>query len=131
MRQSPVFTKGDTMLFVYNPQIKNDMTVKAWLDKHEVKYTERIVTEEPITADDLLNWADKGRLSIKAFLQPEKFSLRAILINNQMALMERAMRAHVIAAVPQFIPHPIMVGEDFVVMGMDNAAWRRALNILS
>ena len=119
------------MLFVYNPEIKNDMTVKAWLDKHEVKYTERNVKQEPITAEELLEWASIGRLNIKAFLQPDKFSFRALLIHNQMALMERSMRAYVIAGVPQFIPHPIMVGDDFVVMGMDNAQWRRALNILS
>ena len=119
------------MLFVYNPEIKNDMTVKAWLDKHEVKYTERNVKDEPITAEELLEWASIGRFSIKAFLQPEKFNLRALLLSNQMALMERSMRAFAIAAVPQYIPHPIMVGEDFVVMGMDNGAWRKALNILS
>ncbi len=119
------------MLFIYDPENKNDMLVKSWLDKHGLTYTQRNVKQEPISAQELLDWCDIGHLPIRAFLQPEKFSLRAVLINNQMALMERGMRAHVIAAVPQFIPHPIMVGEDFVVMGMDNAAWRKALNILS
>ena len=119
------------MLFIYDPNNKNDQTVKAWLDRHEVEYAERNVKDEPVTAQEILDWSDIGHFSIKAFLQPEKFSFRAIMINNQMALMERNMRAHVIAAVPQYMPHPIMVGEDFVVMGMDNASWRKALNILS
>lgn len=119
------------MLFVYDPNNKNDMTVKAWLDRHDLSYVERDVTLEPISAQDLLDWSDIGHLSIKAFLQPEKFSFRAVLLSNHMTLMERGMRAYAIAAAPKFIPHPILVGDDFVVMGMDNAAWRKALNIMS
>lgn len=119
------------MLFIYDPDKKNDMMVKTWLDKHDVKYTERNVLAEPITAQELLDWSELGRLPLKAFLQPEKFSLKAILINNQMTLVEHTMRAYIIAAAPQFIPHPIMVSDDFVVMGTDNAQWRKALKIMS
>lgn len=119
------------MLFIYNPECKNCQLVKSWLDKHEVKYTERDVRHEPVTAQEILEWSEKGRLPLRAFMQPEKFSLKAIMLNNQMALVEREMRAYIMAGAPQFIPHPIMVGRDFVVMGMDNAQWRKALNILS
>ena len=52
-------------------------------------------------------------------------------MTNQMVNMERHARAFVIAAAHEYMICPIMAGEDFVVMGLDNAQWRKALNIQS
>ena len=103
--------------------------VKAWLDKHGVEYTERDMNTEPPTGVELMEWSEKGRFGLKAFLRPRKFSLRMMLLANQMSLTETPVRAFMIAAAHEHIICPILVGEDFVVMGTDNAQWRKALKI--
>ena len=85
----------------------------------------------PPEAEELLEWSDKGRLPLKHFLRPRRFSLRMVMLNNQMALAERHTRALIISASHEHIICPMMVGDDFVVTGIDNAQWRKALNILS
>ena len=119
------------MVFLYRPDCKECMMVKAWLDKHGVEYTERDMNACPPSAEELLQWSDMSRLPLKQFLRPRRFSLRMLLLNNQMALAEREMRAYIISAAHEHITCPMMVGEDFFVMGVDNAQWRKALNILS
>ena len=119
------------MTFIYRPDCKYCIMVKTWLDKHGVKYDERNMNTQPPDADELIEWADRGRFSLKTFLRPRRFSFRMIMLNNQMALAERRTRALIISAAHEHIVCPIMVGEDFVVMGTDNAQWRKALNIQS
>ena len=72
--------------------------VKAWLDKHGVEYEERDMNACPPSAEEILRWSDMSRLPLKQFLRPRRFSLRMLLLNNQMALAEREMRAYIISA---------------------------------
>ena len=119
------------MTFLYRPDCKYCLMVKDWLDRHGVEYTERDMNTQPPDAEELIAWADKGRFGLKQFLRPRRFSFRMIMLNNQMALAERHTRALIISAANEHIVCPIMVGENFVVMGTDNAQWRKALNIQS
>ncbi len=119
------------MTFLYRPDCKECMMVKAWLDKHGVEYTERDMNTQPPDADEILAWSDMGHFPLKQFLRPRRFSFRMIMINNQMALAERRTRALILSAAHEHLTCPMMVGDDFVVMGVDNAQWRKALNILS
>ena len=117
------------MVFLYRPDCKECMMVKAWLDKHGVIYEERDMNTQPPDANELLDWSDKGRLGLKYFLMPRRFSLRMLLLNNQMALAEGFTKAYIIAASAEHITCPILVGDDFVVLGTNNAQWRKVLNI--
>ena len=119
------------MTFLYRPDCKDCMMVKAWLDKHGVEYEARDMNAQPPSAEEILAWSDKGRVALKHFLRPRRFSLRMLLLNNQMALAERHTRALIISAAHEHITCPMMDGEDFFVMGLDNSQWRKALNIMS
>lgn len=119
------------MTFLYRPDCKECIMVKNWLDKYGVEYAERNMNTQPPTGEEILEWSEKGHLSLKSFLRPRKFSLRMLLLSNQMLLAERRTRAYIISAAHEHIACPILVGEDFVVMGTDNAQWRKALNIRS
>ena len=119
------------MTLLYRPDCKECMMVKAWLDKHGVEYSERDMNSAPPSAEELLAWSELGHLSLRHFLRPRRFSFRMILLNNQMALAERNTRALIISAAHEHITCPILVGDDCVVLGVDNAQWRKALNIQS
>ena len=86
------------MLFLYRPDCKECIMVKNWLDKYGVEYTMRDMNAAPPTGEEILEWSEKGRLPLKSFLRPRKFSIRMILLSNQMLLAERHTRAYIIAA---------------------------------
>lgn len=119
------------MTFFYRPDCKDCLMVKAWLDKRGVEYEERDMNVNPPTGEEILEWAQKYHFPMKSFIRPRKFSIKAMLLANQMVNMERHARAFVIAAAHEYMVCPIMAGDDFVVMGLDNAQWRKALNIQS
>ncbi len=117
------------MEFFYMPGCKDCETARKWLDKHGVEYTPRDMIADPISAEELLDWSTKFKMPLKGFMRPNRFSLRALLLNNQMLLMERETVAYAIAGVPQYISRPILACDEFVVCGMDNSQWRKALKI--
>ncbi len=119
------------MTFLYRPDCKECIMVKNWLDKHGVEYESRDMNVQPPSGEEILAWADKTHLPLKTFLRPRKFSFRTIMLSNQMLLLERHARAFIIAAAHKHVICPILVSDDFVVMGTDNAQWRKALNIQS
>ncbi len=119
------------MTFLYRPDCKECMMIKNWLDKYGVQYEARDMNVEPPRGDELLEWSDRGHIGLKSFLRPRKFSLRMMLLSHQMLLLERQPRAYIIAGAREHIVCPILVGDDFVVIGTENSQWRKALNIQS
>ncbi len=119
------------MTFLYRPDCKECIMVKNWLDKYGVEYKARDMNSDPPSGEELLAWSELGHIGLKQFLRPRRFSFRMIMLNNQMVLAERNTRALIISAAHEHIVCPMLVGDDFVVMGTENSQWRKALNIQS
>lgn len=119
------------MLFVYDPNCDTCAKIKNWLDAHQISYDERDITLCPPTAEELAAWAEAGRLPLRSFWDREKFSFKKMRLMNSVYLDPSQIGAYLIASNPEFIAHPILVGEDFAVVGSIKAEWQKALNIRS
>ena len=119
------------MLFIYNPGCETCGKIKKWLDENQVSYTERDITAQPPTPQELTEWAERGRLSLRAFWDREKFSFKKMRLMNATYMDPTEISAYLIAGEPKFIAHPILVGEDFVVAGSIKSDWQKALQIQS
>lgn len=119
------------MLFLYDPSCDTCLKIKKWLDEHGVTYEERDITAGPPCAQELMEWAALGKLSLNRFWNRERFSLRMIRLMSSITLAPGEVGAYIIAGEPKFIAHPILVGEDFVVAGSIKSDWQKALHIQS
>lgn len=119
------------MLLLYDPGCEVCVKIKNWLDGHGVTYSERDITAEPPTAQELVDWAKMGKLSLRSFWERETFSFRKLRLMNTTFLGPTEVSSYIMAGEPRFIAHPILVGDDFVIVGSIKSEWQKALRIQS
>ena len=123
--------KGNTMsdmLFVEYSKCSTCRRAKAWLDEHGVSYTDRHIVEDNPTADELAAWQERSGLPVRRFFNT---SGRLYRERNVKALLDAGLSdADAFALLAEdgmLVKRPIVVGEDFVLVGFREAEWEAAL----
>ena len=105
------------VLFVEYPKCSTCKRAKAWLDEHGVSYTDRHIVENNPTADELAVWQERSGLPVRRFFNTSGRLYHAVLAEAFALLAEDGM----------LVKRPIVVGEDFVLVGFREAEWEAAL----
>ena len=96
------------MVLVWYPKCSTCQRAKAWLDEHGVTYTLRDIKEENPNAEELRAWHEKSGLPLRRF-----FNTSGLLYKG----MEYGM----------LVKRPLIVADDFVLVGFREAEWSAAL----
>lgn len=116
------------VLFVEYPKCSTCKRAKAWLDAHGVSYADRHIVEDNPTADELAAWQARSGLPVRRFFNT---SGRLYRERNVKALLDAGMSdADAFALLAEdgmLVKRPIVVGEDFVLVGFREAEWEAAL----
>ena len=116
------------VLFVEYPKCTTCKKAKAWLDGHGVPYDDRHIVEDNPTAAELAAWHERSGLPLRRFFNTSGMLYRE---RNVKALLDAGMgdeEAYALLAEDgMLVKRPIVVGEDFVLVGFKEADWERAL----
>ena len=116
------------VLFVESPKCSTCKRAKAWLDAHGVAYVDRHIVEDNPTADELSAWQERSGLPVRRFFNTSGVLYRE---RNVKALLDAGMSdAEAFALLAEngmLVKRPIVVGEDFVLVGFREAEWEKAL----
>lgn len=116
------------VLFVEYPKCTTCKKAKAWLDAHGVAYTDRHIVDERPTSEELAAWHEKSALPIRRFFNT---SGRVYRENNIKASLDAGMSdadaCALLATDGMLVKRPIIVGDDFVLVGFREAEWEAAL----
>ncbi len=117
-----------SILFVEYPKCSTCKKAKKWLDEHGVAYDDRHIVEQNPTAAELEEWHAKSGLPVRRFFNTSgqlyrARGLKAVLdvgISNEEAYA-------LLAEDGMLVKRPIVVGNDFVMVGFKEAEWEKAL----
>lgn len=116
------------VLFIEYPKCSTCRRAKAWLDEHGVSYADRHIVEDNPTADELAAWQARSGLPVRRFFNT---SGRLYRERNVKALLDAGMSDDeafaLLAEDGMLVKRPIVVGEDFVLVGFREAEWEAAL----
>lgn len=116
------------VLFVEYPKCSTCKRAKAWLDAHGVAYTDRHIVEDNPTAEELTVWQERSGLPVRRFFNTSGVLYRERNIKAQLdAGMSDAEAFAFLAENGMLVKRPIVVGEDFVLVGFREAEWEKAL----
>ncbi len=116
------------VLFVEYPKCSTCKRAKAWLDAHGVAYTDRHIVEDNPTAEELTVWQERSGLPVRRFFNTSGVLYRERNIKAQLdAGMSDAEAFALLAENGMLVKRPIVVGEDFVLVGFREAEWEKAL----
>ena len=116
------------VLFVEYPKCSTCRRAKAWLDEHGVSYTDRQIVEDNPTADELAEGQARSGLPVRRFFNTSGRLYRERNVKAQLdAGMSDVEAFALLAEDGMLVKRPIVVGEDFVLVGFREAEWEEKL----
>jgi len=99
-----------------------------WLDAHEVVYEVRPIVDENPTADELRSWIAASGLPIKGFFNTSGKAYRELNMKDRFkeGITDEECIA-LLAADGMLVKRPIVLGQDFVLVGFKEADWEAKL----
>ena len=117
-----------SVLFIEYPRCTTCKKAKKWLDKHGVDYTDRHIVEDKPTAEELASWRQRSGLPLRRFFNTSGMKYRELGIKAQLdAGMSDEDAFALLATDGMLVKRPLVVGDDFVLVGFREEAWTEAL----
>lgn len=115
------------MLFVEYPKCSTCKKAKKWLDSHGIAYQARHIKEENPTAVELKEWHGKSGLPLKRFFNTSGILYKERKLKDRLPSMSEEEQYELLATDGMLVKRPIVVTEDFVLVGFKEAEWEEKL----
>lgn len=115
------------MLFVEYPKCSTCQKAKKWLDAHDISYTDRHIVEENPTAEELAAWVQRSGLPMKRFFNTSGMKYRELGLAAKLPEMSDEEKLALLATDGMLVKRPLLVGEDFVLVGFKEGDWAAQL----
>lgn len=116
-----------SVLFLQYPPCTTCKKAKAWLDERGVTYEARNIKEENPTAEELKAWHEKSGLPLKKFFNTSGLAYKALGLKDRLTTMSEEEQYQLLASDGMLVKRPLVVGEDFVLVGFREAQWQEQL----
>ncbi|ODU55254.1 MAG: ArsC family transcriptional regulator [Clostridium sp. SCN 57-10] len=115
------------MLFVCYPQCTTCQKARAFLDAHGKTYDVRDIKLQNPTESELRAWHETSGLPLKRFFNTSGLQYKALELSKKLPSMSEDDQFALLAADGMLVKRPILVGEDFVLVGFRQEEWEAVL----
>ncbi len=115
------------MLFVEYPKCSTCKKAKKWLDDHGVAYEDRHIVEDNPTAKELAAWQAASGLPLRRFFNTSGMLYRELKLKDKMETLADAEKLELLESNGMLVKRPILVGDDFVLVGFREKEWQAAI----
>ena len=115
------------MLYVCYPKCTTCQKAQKWLDSKNISYTVRNIKEENPTQEELRAWWKQSGLPLKKFFNTSGMEYRALGLKDRLASMPEEEQLALLATSGMLVKRPLLVGENTVLVGFQEARWEDAL----
>ena len=113
--------------FICYPKCTTCTKAKKWLDENHIEYTERDIKSENPTAAELKAWYEKSGLQLKKFFNTSGLLYKSLDLKNKLPEMTENEMLELLATDGMLVKRPLLIGEDFVLVGFKEAEWKEKL----
>lgn len=111
-------------LFIEYPKCTTCKRAKGWLDSNEVKYEDRHIVENNPTYEELQEWIKKSGLPVKKFFNTSGILYKEMGLSQKLKTLSEEEQIKLLASNGMLVKRPIVVGDDFVLVGFrDENLW--------
>lgn len=104
-------------LFVYYPKCSTCQKALKFLESNGLELEKRHIVEEVPTANELLEWMEKGQIEFKKFFNTSGMVYREMGLKERVPQMTKEEAAKLLSTNGMLIKRPILVLEDKVIVG--------------
>ena len=113
--------------FIEYPKCSTCKKAKAWLDEHGVEYDDRDITKDNPTEAELRKWRGLSGLELKRFFNTSGMLYREKQLKDKLPTMSDDKQYALLATDGMLVKRPIVVGDDFVLVGFKVKEWEDKL----
>ncbi len=114
-----------SVLFLEYPKCSTCKRAKAWLTENGVAFDDRHIAEDNPTAEELKEWWEKSRLPLKKFFNTSGLVYKEQNLKERLPDMSEEEQLALLATNGMLVKRPLVIGEDFVLIGFKEAEWER------
>ena len=115
------------VLFVEYPKCSTCIRAKKWLVEHHVDFEDRHIVENNPSAKELEEWHGKSGLPLKKFFNTSGMLYKEMNLKDKLPEMSAQEMYDLLATNGMLVKRPVIVGEDFVLVGFKEAQWQERL----
>lgn len=115
------------MQFICYPKCTTCQKARKWLEENGISYEERHIKEHNPTAEELRAWQIKSGLPLKKFFNTSGLMYKEQKLSQKLPTMGEEEQLALLATDGMLVKRPILVGEEFVLVGFKEADWAAAL----
>ena len=115
------------MLFRCYPKCTTCRKAKAWLEEQNISFTLRDIKEENPTEEELQSWWQRSGLPLRKFFNTSGLQYKALGLKDKLPTMTEAEQIALLSSDGMLVKRPLLVGEDFVLVGFRPAEWEEKL----
>ena len=116
------------MLFIQYPKCSTCQKARKWLEAHNIVYTDRHIATENPTYDELKLWYEKSCLPLKRFFNTSGSLYKEMQLKDKLPSMSEEEQFRLLASDGMLVKRPLLIGDNFVLVGFKEEPWKEALN---
>ena len=117
------------MTFICYPKCTTCQKAQKWLDENGISYSFRDIKMENPTYEELSVWHQRSGLPLKKLFNTSGLLYKSMGLKDKLPEMSEDEMLKLLAADGMLVKRPLLVGDDFVLVGFDETAWRQRLAV--
>jgi len=115
------------MVFGCYPKCTTCQKAKKWLEANGIAFEERHIKEDNPTVEELKEWHKKSGLPLKKFFKTSGVQYKELKLKDRLSEMSEEEQYSLLASDGMLVKRPILIGDDFVLVGFNETEWKAAL----
>ena len=115
------------MIFICYPKCTTCQKARAWLDEHHITYNFRDIKLENPTYEELSQWHQRSGVLLKKFFNTSGLLYKSMGLKDRLPGMSEEEMLKLLATDGMLVKRPLLVGEDFVLVGFKESQWAEKL----
>ncbi len=117
------------MLFIEYSKCSTCQKARKWLESTGNTFHSRHIKESPPTAGELRLWYERSGLPIKRFFNTSGLKYKELGLKDKLPEMSVEEQLALLVSDRMLIKRPLLIGDDFVLVGFREPEWTAALGI--
>ena len=115
------------MKFICYARCTTCKKAEVWLQEQGVTFEKREIKTENPTRAELELWWKRSGLPLKRFFNTSGLQYKALELSRKLPTMSEDEQLDLLATDGMLVKRPLLVGDDFVLVGFRQAEWEDAL----
>lgn len=114
--------------FICYPKCTTCQKAKKWLDDNKIEYELRDIKLDNPALNELTKWHQKSGLPLKKLFNTSGLLYKSLDLKNKLPTMTDDEMLKLLASDGMLVKRPLLIGEDFVLVGFKEIEWEKINN---